>query len=265
MTRQSSAELGCVLITGASGGIGSELAATFAEHGWHPVMVARNRDRLRELARDLEATHGVKATVLPADLADPGTPRAICDALQAQDIEVDILVNNAGLMFEGGFADTALDHHLALLQVNVVALTALTRLLLEPMLRRGSGRILNVASTAAFVPIPSLAAYAASKAYVLSLTESLSEELKGTGVTATALCPGFTDTEMVRGSARGRQLPSLVVMDARSVARQGYAACLSGKAVHVAGLANDIAVSGAGYLPRWLVRTVGGLVARHIA
>jgi uncharacterized protein len=265
MTRKSTAEVGCVLVTGASGGIGGEFAEVFAEHGWHPVLVARNRDRLHALARDLEATHGVKATVLPADLADPGTPRAICDALQAQDIEVDILVNNAGLMFEGGFVDTALDHHLALLQVNVVALTALTRLLLEPMLRRSSGRILNVASTAAFMPIPSLAAYAASKAYVLSLTESLSEELKGTGVTATALCPGFTDTGMVRGSERGRRLPSFIVMDAKSVAQQGYAACLSGKAVHVAGLANDIAVSGTGYLPRWLVRTVGGLLARNTA
>ncbi|MGP0091772.1 MAG: SDR family NAD(P)-dependent oxidoreductase [Xanthobacteraceae bacterium] len=265
MARKSTAAPGCVLITGASGGIGRQLAEVFAGHGWHLLLSARSRDRLRELAEDLEAAHGVKATVLPADLADPGAPQAIVDALQGQDVDVEILVNNAGLMFEGDFADTALEDHLRLLQVNVVALTALTRLLLEPMLRRSSGRILNVASTGAFVPIPSLAAYAASKAFVLSLTEALSEELKGTGVTATALCPGFTDTDMVRGSPRGRRLPSLVVMDARSVAQQGYAACLSGKAVHVAGLANDVAISGVGFLPRWLVRTVGGLIARNTA
>jgi short-subunit dehydrogenase len=261
----SSRALGCALVTGASGGIGAELAAAFAARGFDLVLSARNHDRLRALARALKAAHGVRATVLPADLADPGTPRAIFDALRAQAIDIDILVNDAGLLFEGDFAQIALEDHLKLVQVNIAALTALTRLFVAPMLQRGSGRILNVASTSAFVPIPSLAIYAASKAYVLSLTEALSEELRGTGVTATALCPGLTDTDMMRRSPRARRVPWLIVMDAKSVAEQGCAACLSGKAVHVAGLANDIAVSGAGYLPRWLVRSVGGLLARHSA
>lgn len=265
MAGQSAAVPGCVLLTGASGGIGRQLAEVFAANGWRLVLSARSTDRLRALARELTAKHGTKATILPADLADPASPQAIFDALRAREVEVDILVNNAGLLLEGELADAPLADQLGLLQVNIVALTALTRLFLDPMLARGSGRILNVASTAAFVPIPRLAAYAASKAYVLSLTEALSEELKGTGVTVTALCPGFTDTDMVQHSQLGRRLPSLVVMDAKSVAEQGYAACLAGKPVHVAGLGNDLAVSSVGYLPRWVVRTVGGLVARNTA
>lgn len=254
---------GCVLVTGASSGIGRELAKIFAAEGFHPVLLARNRDKLQELAQELKASHGSKVTVLPADLSDPGAPRAVFERLHEHRIHVDVLVNDAGLLFEGDFAAIALDDHLRLLHVNVVALTALTRLFLEPMLHRGRGRILNVASVGAFLPIPSLAAYAASKAYVLSLSEALSEELKGTGVTVTALCPGFTDTAMVHASARATRLPSLMIMDAKSVAKEGYAACLAGKALHVAGRSNDLAARGIQYLPRSLVRAVGGLVARQ--
>jgi short-subunit dehydrogenase len=263
MARRSGDNNGCVLVTGASAGIGRELARAFVEGGFSLVLLARRRDKLRELAEDIKAAHGTQVTILPADLNDPKAPQAIFDALRDKAIEVDILVNNAGVLFEGDFAATALEDHLRLLQVNVVALTALTRLFLDPMLDRRSGRILNVASAGAFMPIPSLAVYAASKAYVLSLTEALSEELKGTGVTATALCPGFTNTGMVAGSKRGRRIPSLAVMDAKAVAQQGYSACLAGRAVQVAGLANNVAVSGIQILPRWLVRSVGGLIARQ--
>jgi uncharacterized protein len=253
----------CVLVTGASSGIGRELAKLFAADGFHPILLARRRDKLQELAQELKALHGTKVTVLPADLSNPGTPGAVFDRLREHGIEVDILVNDAGVICEGEFAAIALDDHLRLLQVNIVALTALTRLFLEPMLRRGRGRVLNVASLGAFLPIPSLAVYAASKAYVLSLSEALSEELKGTGVTVTALCPGFTDTAMVHASARAVRLPSLMVMDAKSVAKEGYAACLAGKALHVAGRSNDLAARGIQYLPRALVRAAGGLVARQ--
>jgi len=263
MVRRRGNDTGCVLVTGASAGIGQELAKAFAQGGFALVLLARRSDKLRGLAEELKAEHGAQVTILPADLSDPDAPQAIFEALRERSIDIDILVNNAGLLFEGDFAATALEDHLRLLQVNVVALTALTHLFLDPMLDRRSGRILNVASAGAFMPIPSLAVYAASKAYVLSLTEALSEELKGTGVTATALCPGFTDTGMVARSKRGRQIPSIIVMDAKSVAQQGYSACLSGKAVVVAGLANDLTVSGIQFLPRWLVRTVGGLIARQ--
>jgi uncharacterized protein len=263
MAPTNSNKTGYVLVTGASVGIGRELARAFAEGGHPLVLLARNRDKLRELAQDLKAAHGVEVMLLPADLNDPETPRAVFDALRERAIEIEVLVNNAGVLFEGSFAATPLEHHLRLLQVNVIALTALTRLFIDPMLHRGSGRILNVASAGAFMPIPSLSVYAASKAYVLSLTEALSEELKGTGVTATALCPGFTNTEMMTRSQRGRRIPSMAVMDAKSVAQQGYAACLSGKAVQVTGIANDVAVSGIQILPRWMVRSVGGLIARQ--
>ncbi|MGA2795374.1 MAG: SDR family oxidoreductase [Roseiarcus sp.] len=261
MVRRNGGSNGCVLVTGASAGIGQELAKAFVEGGFSLVLLARSRDKLRELAEDLKAVHGAQVTIVPADLNDPKAPQGIFDAVREKAIEVDILVNNAGVLFEGAFAATALEDHLRLLQVNVIALTALTRLFLGPMLDRKSGRILNVASAAAFMPIPSLAVYGASKAYVLSLTEALSEELKGTGVTATALCPGFTDTGIVAQSKRGRRIPSLAVMDAKAVAQEGYSACLSGRTVRVAGLANNVAVSGIQILPRWLVRTVGGLIA----
>jgi short-subunit dehydrogenase len=256
-------DLGPVLITGASSGIGKELAQIFAAEGCHPVLVARRRDKLEELAHELKTLHGSKVTVLPADLADPKTPRAIFESLRDHRIEIEILVNDAGVAFEGEFAAISLEDHLRLLQVNIVALTALTRLFLAPMLERGRGRILNIASVAGFLPIPSLAAYAAAKAYVLSLSESLSEELKGSGVTVTALCPGFTDTAMVRASARAARLPSLLVMDAKAVAKEGHDACLAGKPVHVPGLSNDLALQGMRYLPRSLVRAMGGLVARQ--
>ncbi|MGO8799878.1 MAG: SDR family NAD(P)-dependent oxidoreductase [Roseiarcus sp.] len=254
---------GWVLVTGASAGIGRELAKAFADGGFSLALLARGRDKLREMAEDFKATHDAGVMILPADLNDPQAPQQIFDALRDKAIEVEILVNNAGVLFEGDFTAIALEDHLRLLQVNVVALTALTRLFLGPMLARKSGRILNVASTAAFLPIPSLAVYAAAKAYVLSLTEALSEELKGSGVAATALCPGFTRTDMMARSPRGLRIPSLAVMDAEAVAKKGYSACLSGKAVQVAGLANSVAASGVQILPRWLVRTVGGVIARR--
>jgi uncharacterized protein len=254
---------GSVLITGASSGIGRELTQIFAAEGHHTVLVARRRDKLEELAQELKALHGSKVTVLPADLSDPKTPRAIFEGLRDHRIDIDILVNDAGVAFEGDFAQIAPEDHLRLVQVNIVALTALTRLFLAPMLERGHGRILNVASVAGFLPIPSLSTYAASKAYVLSLSEALSEELKGTGVTVTALCPGLTDTAMVRASTRATRLPSLMVMDAKAVAKEGHDACLAGKPVHVPGLSNDLALQGLRYLPRSLVRTMSGLVTRQ--
>ena len=148
------------------------------------------------------------------------------------------------------------------MQVNVLALTALTRLFIEPMLARNSGQILNVASIASFMPVPNLAVYAASKAYVLSFSEALSEEIKGSKVTVTALCPGVTDTAMVHGTDLGG-LPRFMIMDAKTVAREGYKACMEGKTVHVAGTLNELAVQWVKYQPSWLVRAVGGVLARN--
>src|SRR5271166_700978 len=258
--RKSGAASGWGLITGASAGIGRELARAFASKGRDLILLARSHETTTELARELVATHGVNVKTIPADLSVAGAAEAIFEGVSGQGIPVDILVNNAGVLFEGDFSSIPLEDHLRLLQINVVALTALTRLFLPPMLQRRSGRILNVASTAAFMPVPRLAAYAAAKAYVLSLTESLSEELRGSGVTATALCPGFTDTSMMRGSGLGKPVPSMMVMSPAAVAEQGCAACLAGEAICVPGLANKLIASGTPLLPRALVRGIGGMM-----
>ena len=251
-----------VLITGASSGIGKELAKAFAAKGYHPILLARNRERLDQLALELERHAGTDVTVITADLNEPGAPQAVFDSLHQRDIPIDILVNNAGLVSEGDFADGALADQLQLLQVNVVALTALTRLFLEPMLRRANGRILNVSSISAFAPIPAMALYAASKAFVLSLTEAMSQELKGTGVTITALCPGFTETPMMQHSLRVAHLPAFMVMDAAAVAQEGVTACLAGEVVHVPGYTNSAFATGVQYLPRGLTRALGGYMSR---
>ncbi len=193
---------------------------------------------------------------MSVDLSLPGAPQAMADALGAAGVDVGVLVNNAGVLAEGPFASGAPDDVLNLLQVNVVALTALTRLFLPAMIARGEGRILNVASIAAFMPVPQLAVYAAAKAYVLSLTEAVGEELRGTGVTATALCPGLTDTAMVRGSELGQPVPAAMIMSPKAVAEAGCAACLRGEAVVVPGLANRLFAGCAPFVPRALARAI---------
>jgi len=252
------------LITGASSGIGKEIAKALAAEAYQPILVGRHRDTLEQAAHEILGERGADAIICPADLSEADAPQAIFDHLQERDIAVDLLVNNAGLVFEGEFAAIALRDHLQLLHVNVVALTAMTRLFIEPMLRRADGRILNVASVAAFAPVPTVAAYAASKAYVLSLTESMAEELKGTGVTVTALCPGFTDTPMMHRSPRTEHLPAAIVMDAESVAKQGVAACLAGDTVCVAGIYNSLLARGVHLVPREVTRTVAGYMARQL-
>ena len=251
----------CALVTGASGGIGLELARVLAAHRFRLVLVARRKDKLQDLARTLQADHGTEVMVIAADLADPAAPRAVFDRLADAGLQIDLLVNNAGLLREGRFSAMNLDEQLQLLQVNVVAMTALSRLFIAPMVARNHGRILNVASVAAFVPVANLAVYAASKAYVLSLGEALCQELSGSKVTVTTLCPGVTDTGMVQGTNLAN-LPRTMIMDAKTVAREAYRACMAGKPVHVAGVANELAVQWIKYQPSWLVRAVGGFLAK---
>ena len=249
---------GWVLVTGASAGIGRELARAFASRRFDLVLAARTETAIEALGRELAATHAVRVKTMPVDLSLPGAPRAMAEALDEAGVEVGVLVNNAGVLSEGPFAAGALDDQLGLLQINVVALTALTRLFLPGMIARGQGRILNVASIAAFVPLPQLAIYAAAKAYVLSLTEAVGEELKGTGVTATALCPGLTDTAMMQASGLGRPIPKVLMMAPKDVAEAGCAACLKGETICVPGLANKLFTGGAPLVPKGLVRAIGG-------
>ena len=254
------------LITGASGGIGHELAGVFAEQGFDLIVVARREDRLTELAARLEGDHGTKVTVLAADLLEESAARGLYDAVADRKLEVDVLVNNAGVLDLGAFVEIDLEAHMRLIQLNVATLTALTHLWLGPMLERGRGRILNVASVAGFQPVPSLAVYAAAKAFVLSFSEALSEEIRGSGVTVTALCPGLTRTEMftrAEQSREGFELPGFLLSDAHEVAREGYAACMNGTVIAVPGALNRLHSQFVGTYPRWLVRTVGGLVGRR--
>ncbi len=249
---------GTALVTGASSGIGLELATLLARDRHDLVFVARRRDRLEAIARGLTEEFGVTVTILPHDLAQSEAPAAVARELEERGLAVDILINNAGFGVYGPFARTPLERELEMIQVNVTALTHLTKLLLPGMLERRSGRILNVASTASFQPGPLMAVYYASKAYVLSFTEALANELDGSGVTVTALCPGPTITEFQQeaGVAQTRLFRSMLVMNAPEVARAGYEGMLRGKRIVIPGAANRVLVEALRVSPRRLVTAV---------
>lgn len=257
---------GAVLITGASAGIGAELAREFAAPGALLVLTARREERLRELALTLTPM-GARCEVIALDLAEPGAATRLVRELETRGIHVDVLVNNAGWGQLVAFAEQDPSHAAAMIQVNVSALTELTRLLLPGMLARGRGRVLNVASTAAFVPGPMMAVYYATKAYVLSFSVALAEEVRGTGVTVTALCPGPTTTEFqeVAGMTGARVMSTrmLAVMEARPVAVIGARAARAGRGIAVAGRINQLSVFAARFAPRWLLaRIVRGINQR---
>jgi short-subunit dehydrogenase len=257
-----------VLITGASSGIGEALAHCFARDGHRLLLVARGEARLREVAATLKAEHGCRVDVLPVDLAAPGAVIGLAAQLRRKRRTVDVLVNNAGVLEQGAFGTIGAARHQQLIDLNVSALTALLAAFVPGMVARGSGRVLNVASIAAFQPVPGLASYAATKAYVLSLTESLAEELRGSGVSVTALCPGITATAMLGHAAAGNeklaQLPGFLVGDVSEVAEAGYRACLAGEVVVVPGLLNRAATLAAGATPRWLLRRIAGTLGRRV-
>jgi uncharacterized protein len=238
------------LITGASGGIGEALARRFARGGFNLVLVARSEAKLQALAQELGGSHGVSARALACDLADPTSPEQLAQELAAQGIAVDILVNNAGFATYGRFAELDRNGELHMLQVNVVALTHLTHLLLPDMIARGRGRVLNVASTAAFMPGPLMAVYYASKAFVLSFSTALHNELQGSGVTVTALCPGPTSTGFQARAQmeESRLIRSRTLMGVDAVADAGYVGALRGMPVVIPGLLNRIQT----FLPRLL-------------
>jgi len=254
------------LITGASSGIGKALAGEFAKGGSNLILVARSKAKLEKIAADLAKKHGITAITIPTDLSVSGAGKQLFEAIQARGFHVETLVNNAGILEMGAFGEIDSARHLELVQLNVVALTELTSLFVPPMIKRGAGRILNVASIAAFQPVPSLATYAATKAFVLSLTESLSEELKPHGVTATALCPGVTDTNMVAGvkskNDAAAKIPNFMVSDVKTVAAEGYLACMKGEVIRVPGIVNMAAAVAGRASPRWLLRAVSGALGR---
>lgn len=250
------------LITGASFGIGLELARIFAREGHNLVLVARTADKLRQVASELEKAHSTRSLILAADLAEPGAAAYVLDQTTRAQIAVDILVNNAGFGQYGLFAENDLEQCLRQIQLNVTTLTHLTRLYLPEMIERAKtektpGRILNVASTAAFQPGPLMAVYFATKAYVLHLSEAVANELDGTGVTVTCLCPGATATEFhKRANATGMRLLKMGSMDARTVAEDGYRALMAGKPVVISGFKNWLVAQSVRFSPRKLVTAI---------
>ena len=228
--------------------------------------MARSENTLMALANQLERDTEAQVWVEPADLSRRGAAKKLASTLSEQDIEVDILVNSAGVLEHGRFIDLPGSSQQGLIDLNVSGLTNMLSHFLPPMVKRGKGRILNVASIAAFQPVPSLATYAATKAYVLSLSESLAEELVGTGVSVTALCPGVTATNMVATAQQksgGLKIPDFVVGDVEDVAAQGYRACLKGDAICVPGAVNLAATLTGRATPKWLLRRISGVMARY--
>lgn len=243
-----------VLITGASGGIGLELAKRFARDGSSLVLVARSEDALKRLASELESDYGIRAVWFAEDLSDPGAPARLYTRTEAAGLRIDVLVNNAGFAVYGPFAEADPAATLDMVQVNVNALTHLTRLYLPGMTARRKGAVLNVASTAAFQPGPLMAVYFATKAFVLSFSEAIAYELKGTGVTVTALCPGPTRTGFEkRAQMEGSKLFKGRVMEASEAAEAGYRALRKGDPLVIPGIGNRLMAWSVRLAPRRLV------------
>lgn len=245
---------GTTLITGASGGIGLELAKLFAQDGYDLALVARSHDKLNSIANEFEKVYNVQVKYCAKDLAVSSTPDEILESLRSEMIEVDVLVNNAGFGWWGEFLTMDLTNALEMIQVNITALTHLTRLILPGMVQRKRGKILNVASTAAFQPGPMMAVYYASKAYVLSFSQALSEELKGTGITVTALCPGPTPTGFGRRAGIGNKkiLGGILSTNVQSVAQAGYKGLMENKSLVIPGTLNWMGTLLVRLLPRSL-------------
>ncbi len=243
------------LITGASGGIGYEFAKLLAQDCSMLLLVARNRDRLAEVKKELETAAPVSVLIIEKDLSKSGAAEEIYGELKSKNISPDILINNAGFGDHGAFSETDWPKEEKMIAVNITALTRMTKLFVQGMVERRSGRIVNVASTAAFQPGPFMAVYYASKAYVLSFSEAVANELKGTGVTVTALCPGPTDTGFATAARMERtNLFTLTKpASAAAVARYGYEAMQKGRTVAVHGVLNKILAFSVRTAPRKMV------------
>jgi short-subunit dehydrogenase len=246
------------LITGASGGIGLELARLCAKGGHDLILVARKRDKLEEIGKYLSGMYGVRTEVVAADLTDPEAPQAVMGEVERLGLGIDVLINNAGFGDWGLFGRADLKRQLEMIQVNITALTVLTRLALPRMVTQRRGRILNVASTAGFAPGPLMAVYYATKAYVISFSEAISNELAGTGLTVTALCPGPTRTAFAQeaGMVQSNLFSSPNVMDPAPVAAAGYRAMMKGRAVVIPGIGNKLLVFGIRISPRFVIRKI---------
>jgi short-subunit dehydrogenase len=225
------------LITGASSGIGYEMAKLFANDGKNIVVVARNKGQLEALKTDIEKEYGTNVMVLAKDLSYPRVPQEIFSELERKNVSVDALVNNAGFGIYGKFYETDLQKELEMIQVNITSTLHLTKLFLRKMRENTDGWVLNVASTAAFVPVPLHSAYAASKSFVLNFSQALASEMQGTRVSVTCLCPGPTDTPFwEKGNMEKGKTANVKMMHAADVADAGYKALKTRKVIVIPGL-----------------------------
>jgi short-subunit dehydrogenase len=249
------------LITGASAGLGTEFAKLFAKDKHDVVLVARRLDRLDALAKELRDAHGIRAETIAADLMDPAAPKAIADDVAERGLTIEYLVNNAGFGLAGRFHTNEAAREHGMIEVNVTALTMLTHAFLPGMIQRGHGRVLNVGSTAGFQPGPFMSTYYATKAYVVSWSQAMSFELRGTGVTMTLSCPGATATEFGQvADMGGSRLFKLGTMRADAVARDAYRAMHAGRRIIVHGFTNKLSAMSAGMTPTaLLLRIVSAL------
>ena len=251
-----------VLITGASGGIGYELAKLFARAKHDLVLVARSADKLTQVASELEAV-GVTVQTIALDLATAPAPKFVFDQVQREGIAIDILINNAGFGAFGEFANMPEEEILGQIQLNIIALTELTRLFLPRMIARGSGRIMNVASTAGFQPGPLMAVYYATKAYVISFSEAIANEVQHSGVTVTCLCPGATHTGFAQRARndKSRLFQQLGAMSVEKVALDGYRAVMEGRTLAISGAHNWLMVQSSRFAPRRMVTRISRWVS----
>jgi short-subunit dehydrogenase len=246
-----------VLITGASSGLGMELAKLFAADGSDLVLVARREERLIELADELKSEHGIEAHVLPKDLSKKSAPKEIFSHLNKENIEIDVVVNNAGFGNKGQIADLGTDLQLDMIQVNLVALTHLTRLFITGIIERGYGGILNVGSLAGFQPGPNLAVYYATKAYVLSFTEALAEEISNPNIKISCLAPGPVKTEFgEKSDLEDSLLFKMSLMEMEPVVKAGYEGFRKGQTIIIPGLKQQIVPFLNRFTPRLLVRKI---------
>jgi len=254
------------LVTGASGGIGYELAKLFAHDHHNLILVARSGSKLAQFADELQRQFGVSVKAIPLDLAAPPAPQFLFDQLQREDVAVDILVNNAAYGKFGEFADIPLEKTLGQIQLNVTALTHLTKLFLAPMIERRSGKIMNVASTAGFQPGPLMAVYYATKAYVIWFSEALANELKGSGVNVTCFCPGATETGFAKraDTESSRLFKQMGPMDAKTVAQDGYRGLMKGKGLVISGFHNWLLAESVRFAPRRVVTSISRWVAEKV-
>ncbi len=246
-----------VLVTGASGGIGLELAKLFAADGFDLVLVSRSEKALNVLAGDLQKKHGITAKVIAKDLSRVESCRELYDECARSGIRVDILVNNAGFGGWGNYWETDLESETRMMDLNMISLAQLTKLFLKGMVERRHGRILNVASTAAFQPGPLMAVYYATKAFVLSFSEAIAEELKDTGVKVTVLCPGPTETNFRKaaGMKKSMLFSKHLNMDVTFVAKTGYTDLMKGKVLSIPGFKNRLVMQSLRLAPRAFIRS----------